>query len=213
MIDKFGTYTVVDQPPGVNVMPSHLVCRIKRDGDGEVNKYKICLIAGGHRQIYGVGFNDTFTHICRLQSHRAIFAIAATNDWDIHMVDFKSAYLNAKPTKVIYMRLPPGREQEGKIARLEKCLYGTKQAGMELYEDSKKTMTTKMGMICCNADKAVFYKHDGSKHLVVGVSTDDSSIAGTTDMIEWFKAEIAKHYEINDLGEISYLLSFHIKRD
>lgn len=78
-----------------------------------------------------INFNDIFAHICHLQSHYVIFIIAATNNWDIHMVDFKSAYLNAKPTKVIYMRLLPRQEQKGKVAKLEKCLYSTKQAGME----------------------------------------------------------------------------------
>lgn len=74
-------------------------------------------------------------------------------------------------------------------------------------------MTVRMEMICCNADKAVFYKHNDSKYLMVGVSTNDSMIAGTPNMIDWFKAEIAKHYKIKDLGEISYLLGFCIKWD
>lgn len=213
MIDKFKTYTVVPRPQNVNVIPSHFVPRIKRNAEGGIDKLKVRLVAGGNRQIYGLDFSDTFTWICRLDTHRVIFAIAAQEDWEIEMIDFKSAYLNAKPDQVIYMRLPPGREEPGKVARLDKCLYGTKQAGKGWYEDLRETMLKKLGFTLCNADKAVFIKHEGDEHLVVGVSTDDSSVAGTPKMVKWFKTEIAKHYEITDLGAMNFLLGFRVKRD
>lgn len=115
------------------------------------------------------------------------------------------------------MRLPPGylkKGQEGKVAKLNKGLYGLKQAGLEWYEDLKGTMVAKMGFVCCNADKGVFYKHSGDDHILVGISVDDSSIAGSSlRVVEDFKAEVRKYYEITDLGDISFLLGFEIKRD
>ena len=66
-------------------------------------------------------------------------------------------------------------------------------------------MLNKLRFTLCEIDKAVFIKHKGDEHLIVGVSTDDSSIAGTPKMVKWFKTEIAKHYEITDLGAMSFL--------
>lgn len=105
MIDKFKTYTVVPRPPNVNIIPSHLVPRIKHDTKGEINQFKVRLVAGGNHQIYGLDFTETFAWICRLGTHRIIFRITAQEDWEIQMINFKSAYLNTEPDQVTYNNL------------------------------------------------------------------------------------------------------------
>ena len=77
------TYTVVPRPPNVNIIPLHFIPRIKCNADGEIDKFKICLVAGGNRQIYGLDFNDTFAWICQIGTHHVIFTIAAQQDWEI----------------------------------------------------------------------------------------------------------------------------------
>ena len=64
MIDKFKTYTVVPRPPNINIIPLHFIPRIKCNADGEIDKFKSCLVTGGNHQIYGLDFNDTFVWIC-----------------------------------------------------------------------------------------------------------------------------------------------------
>jgi hypothetical protein len=57
---------------------------------------------------------------------------AAIHDWEIHHVDIKSAYPNAKMDWVIYMKLLQGvlmKGQEGMVCKLKKVLYGMKQSG------------------------------------------------------------------------------------
>jgi hypothetical protein len=54
-----------------------------------------------------------------MPSTRVVLGHAAQQDWEIHQVDVKSAYLYAKLDKVVYMRPPPGylkKGEEGKFA-------------------------------------------------------------------------------------------------
>ena len=59
---------------------------------------------------------------------RALFAVAAAKDWEAHHVHVKTAFLNAKMDKEMYINLPDGTEPGGAydVFRLNLALYGTK---------------------------------------------------------------------------------------
>lgn len=68
----------------------------------------------------------------KMPSVQVVLANAAQQDWEIHQVDVKSAYLNAPLEETVYMKPPRGvlkPGQEGMVCRLLKGLYGLKQAG------------------------------------------------------------------------------------
>jgi Reverse transcriptase (RNA-dependent DNA polymerase) len=57
-------------------------------------------------------------------------------DWEIHQIDVKMAFLNGDLDKEIYMQQPEGfitAGQSGKVCRLRKALYGLKQASRQWY--------------------------------------------------------------------------------
>ena len=58
-----GTWTMVECPPGANVVDSHCVLHIKENAAGEIKKYKACLVAKGFTQIYGVNFYETYAPV------------------------------------------------------------------------------------------------------------------------------------------------------
>jgi len=60
-----------------------------------------------------------------------ILVLAALEDWEIHQIDVKLAFLNGLLKKEIYMEqlegfITPG--QESKVCLLKKAIYGLKQA-------------------------------------------------------------------------------------
>ena len=60
-----------------------------------------------------------------------LIAIAAIHDFEIHQMDVKTAFLNGDLDEEIYMEQPEGfvvKEQEKKVCRLIKSLYGSKQS-------------------------------------------------------------------------------------
>ena len=46
----------------------------------------------------------------RLESYRALLALAASQDWEIHQIDVVGAYLNGELEETIFMKQPPGYE-------------------------------------------------------------------------------------------------------
>jgi hypothetical protein len=58
-------WDVVKRVPGCNVLPSTWAFKLKRYPDGSLSKYKARFCAGGHRQIEGVDFFETFAPVCR----------------------------------------------------------------------------------------------------------------------------------------------------
>jgi len=82
-------------------------------------------------QVPGVDYFDTFTPVARLSSIRAVLAIAAAEDYEIHQIDIKGAYLNGVLTsdEKIFMKQPPGYADStslGMVCLLKKTLYGLK---------------------------------------------------------------------------------------
>ena len=72
----------------------------------------------------------------RLDTVRALVALAAQNRWKIHQLDVKSAFLNGYLEEEIYVEQPQGFEVQGKedkVLRLKKALYGLKQAPRAWY--------------------------------------------------------------------------------
>ena len=75
---------------------------------------------------------QSFTPVVKFMWMHIVLALAAINNWEVHQVDIKNAYLNIKLTKRVYMAQPPGFIQAGggdKVCRLFKALYGLKQGG------------------------------------------------------------------------------------
>ena len=118
-----GTWELVDIPSNANLVGSKWVFQVKKDTAGHVVWYKARLVAQGFSQVPGVDYFDTFAPVARLSSIRAVLAIAAVENLEIHQIDIKGAYLNGVLTsqETIYMCQPPGYPDQSnptKVCRL-----------------------------------------------------------------------------------------------
>ena len=215
-LQEAGTWELVEPPEGANIVGSRWVFHAKKDATGVVIRYKARLVAQGFSQVPGVDYFDTFAPVARLASIRAVLAIAATNDLELHQIDVKGTFLNGELTEeeTVYMRQPPGYHapnSEGKVCCLRKTLYGLKQSGRRWYQKLVDIMTRRLGFSRCDVDQAVFFRRDGEDVIVVLVHVDDCTVAALKLAdIEDFKAKISQHVEITDLGELHWLLGIEI---
>ena len=88
-------------------------------------------MAKGYTQREGVDYEETFSPVAMLKSIRILLSIAAALDYEIWKMDVKTAFLNGKLDEVIYMDQPEGFKvsgQEGKVCKLNRSIYGLKQA-------------------------------------------------------------------------------------
>ena len=104
---------------------------IKRDAKGNLTRYKARLVAQGFNQVPGRDLDETWAPLPISATLRALFAVAAAKDWEVYHVDVKTAFLNAKMDKEMYINLPDGTEPGNahEVFRLNLALYGTKRAG------------------------------------------------------------------------------------
>jgi hypothetical protein len=75
---------------------------------GEIQKFKVRIVAGGHKQVRGINYEEAFAAAAKIASIRVILAYAAQRDWDIDQIDVVGAYLNADLDKEVYMGAPHG---------------------------------------------------------------------------------------------------------
>nr|AAX96621.1 retrotransposon protein, putative, Ty1-copia sub-class [Oryza sativa Japonica Group]ABA92973.1 retrotransposon protein, putative, Ty1-copia subclass [Oryza sativa Japonica Group] len=128
-------WNLVDPPDGVKAIECKWVFKKKTDVDGNVHIYKIRLVAKSYRQIQGVDYDETFSPVAMLKSIQIVLAIAVYFDYEIWKMDVKTAFLNANLDEDVYMTQPKGfvdPQLVKKICKLQKSIYGLKQAISEL---------------------------------------------------------------------------------
>jgi hypothetical protein len=166
----------------------------------------------------GIDFQDTYAPVASIVSIRLLCAMAAMLDWEIHVVDVDSAFLNSEmpDDQPAYARQPKGYETKGSehlVWRLLKALYGLKQAAY-LWYAKLCSIFVSLGFTPCISDPCIFVRRTDRDTLIVSSHVDDlglfcSSAAGTCRL----KSEISKHVPIKDLSEVSKLLGIEIIRD
>jgi hypothetical protein len=219
-LEKHKTWDLVDLPEGKNLVGCKWVFKTKRDANGDVDRFKARLVAQGYSQEYGVDYDEVFAPVARYDSIRSVLAIGSQLDLEIHQMDVKSAFLNGELDEEIFMRQPVGFEDKNhpeKVCRLNTSLYGLKQSARcwNLVIDSYlKSEHFKQNA----ADPCVYYKHeviDGKDVIViVAVYVDDSIICSNViHILNAEKKHLSSRFEMDDRGEIHYILGMTVNRD
>lgn len=173
------------------------------DSTNKSTRYKVRVVARGFTQVQGVDYNETFASVSRMESLRAILHIAAVNDWEIHQMDVKTAFLHGTLDEDIYMEQPEGMEEPGKedwVAKLEKSLYGLKQAGRMWMQKLHQSMTAE-GFEQSTADHSLYLRKTQTGQTMASVHVDDMAVAGTSKSeIERARQDLSKHFELIDEG-------------
>jgi hypothetical protein len=86
-------------------------------------------VAKGYSQVKGLGFDETFAPVAKLESNNLSPAYAAHHDFNLYQIDIKSVFLNGPIKKEVYVKQPPGSKSEehpNHVYKLYKMLYGLK---------------------------------------------------------------------------------------
>nr|GFA55310.1 hypothetical protein [Tanacetum cinerariifolium] len=105
------------------------------------NKNKARLVAQGYNQQELIDYEETFAPVARLEGIGIFLAYAAYMGFAVYQMDVKSAFLNGKILKEVFVQQPPGFESgefPDHVCKLDKALYGLKQAHRAWY----KTLST-----------------------------------------------------------------------
>jgi hypothetical protein len=146
---------------------------------------------------------------------RLLLALAAQEGWPVHHMDMKFAFLNGELAEEVYVYQPPGfivDGQEDKVLRLDKALYGLRQAPHAWNAKLDETLVA-LGFSNSVSEHVVYAHGEGVSRLLVGVYIDDLIIARNNNIeIASFKQQMSSRFKMSDLGLLSFYLGIEVKQ-
>ena len=207
------TWELTDLPEGKKAIGSKWVYKVKHNQDGSVARYKARLVAQGFDQKFGTDFDEVFAPVARPTTFRTLLSVSAHRGYHVKQYDIKTAFLHGKLSEEIYMKQPPGFVEGSKVCRLNKSLYGLKQAARSWNQELDRVLLC-CGCVQSDFDKCLYtLKRDGEIAYVL-IYVDDLLIAGVSDdVIGYVVKSIQKEFEIKDLGDVSTFLGIEVEKD
>lgn len=112
-IKRNDTWGLTKLPNGHKVIDLKWFFKLKKNENGEIVKYKARLVAKGYVQEHSVEYDEVYAPVTRLETVRLLLALAAKNDWRVHHLDVKTAFLNGDINEEVYVAHPKGYIKEG----------------------------------------------------------------------------------------------------
>ncbi|CAI7771277.1 unnamed protein product [Closterium sp. NIES-54] len=211
-----GTYVDEVPPPGANMVDGMWIFRVKRLL-GSPPAFKACFVARGFSQRQGVDYFQTFSPTPKMTTLRMLLHVATQHDYELHSLDFSTAFLQGSLHEEIWLRRPPGFTESfpaGTQWSLRRPVYGLRQAHRK-WHDTLRTTLAALGFAPAAADPSLFLRTYTSLPLFyVLVYVDDLVFAtADTEALTLVKSELQKRHTCFDPGELRSYLGLQITRD
>ncbi|CAI7787980.1 unnamed protein product [Closterium sp. NIES-54] len=102
-----GPYVDAVPPSGANAVDGMWIFKVKRP-PGSPCVFKARYVARGFSQLEGFDFFQTFAPTPKMTTLRVLLHIAAQRDYELHSLDFSTAFLQGSLHEEIWLRRPPG---------------------------------------------------------------------------------------------------------
>ncbi|CAI7934743.1 unnamed protein product [Closterium sp. NIES-54] len=158
-----GTYVDEVPPPGANIVSGMWIFRVKRP-PGSPPVFKARYVARGFSQRQGVDYFQTFSPTPKMTTLRVLLHIAAQRDYELHSLDFSTAFLQGSLHEEIWLRRPLGFTATFPPSTqwsLRRLVYGLRQALRE-WHDTLRTTLAALEFAPSTADPSPFLCTDTS---------------------------------------------------
>ena len=210
------TWDLVERPEGVNVVGSRWVYKVKRNAEGEIDRFKARLVAQGYTQTHGIDYGEVFSPVARTPAIRSILAVANALNLEVHQMDVCTAFLNGELDCVVYMEQPQGfvsLENKNLVCKLKKGIYGLKQAA-RCWNETIDDFLQSRGYSKSDADDCVYVKTVGDKFIIILLYVDDLiPVSNDIQLLDAEKSALCKQFDMVDNGEVSFILGLNVKRE
>ncbi|CAI7793703.1 unnamed protein product [Closterium sp. NIES-54] len=211
-----GTYVDAVPPPGANIISGMWIFRVKRP-PGSLPVFKARYVARGFCQRQGVDYFQTFSPTPKMTTLRVLLHVAAHCDYELHSLDFSTAFLQGSLHEEIWLRRPlgfTGTSPPGTQWSLRRPVYGLRQAPRE-WHDTLRTTLAALGFAPSTADSSLFLRTDTSLPPFYILVYIDDLVFATADTagLAYVKSELQKRHTCTDLGELRSYLGLQITWD
>ncbi|CAI7767331.1 unnamed protein product [Closterium sp. NIES-54] len=192
------------------------IFRVKRP-PGSPPAFTARYVAPGFSQRQGVDYFQTFSPTPNMSTLRVLLHVAAQRDYELHSLEFSTAFLQGSLHEEIWLRHPPGFTGSFPADTqwsLRQPVYGLRLAPRE-WHDTLRTTLAALGFAPSSADLMLFLRADTTlPPFYVLVYVDDMIFAtADTEALTLVKAELQERHICTDLGELRSYLGLQINRD
>lgn len=221
-LKDMGGYCLIPReevPAGHRIHRGCPVFTLKRNEKGEIVRFKVRHVLQGFNQVYGKEYTKTTSLTAHTESWRVLLHLAAVQGWDAMQVDIKTAFLYGilPEEETTYMEQPKDFEELGKenyICKLERGLYGMKQAGRIWNRTLNENMVEKWGFTRLPCESCIYYRKSTHGTVIAAVHVDDFlSVASSKQANEHFKSQLREAWTISDLGTPRQIVGIAIEWD
>ncbi|CAI7886124.1 unnamed protein product [Closterium sp. NIES-54] len=156
-----GTYVDEVPPPAANIVDGMWIFRVKRPS-GSPPAFKARYVARGFSQRQWVEFFHNFSPTPKMTTLWVLLHVAAQLDYELHSLDFSTAFLQGSLHKEIWLPRPPsftGSFPAGTQWSLRRPVYGLRQAPRE-WHDTLRTTLAALGFAPSSAEPSLFLRID-----------------------------------------------------
>ncbi|CAI7888429.1 unnamed protein product, partial [Closterium sp. NIES-53] len=197
-----GTYVDEVPPPGANIVSGMWIFRVKRP-PGSPPAFKARYVARGFSQRQGVEFFQPFSPTPKMTTLWVLLHVAAQRDYELHSLDFSTAFLQGSLHEEMWLRRPPGFSGSfpaGTQWSLRRPVYGLRQAPRE-WHDTLRTTLAALGFAPSTADPSLFLRTDATLPPFYVLLYVDGRVFATadTEALAHVKSELQKRHTCTDL--------------
>lgn len=209
------TWQLVPRPSGANVVTGKWVYRHKFRPDGSLERYKARWVLRGFTQRPGVDFGETFSPVVKPATIRTVLTIALSQNWPVHQLDVKNAFLHGTLDETVYCVQPSGfvdSTHPDFVCRLNKSLYGLKQAPRAWYSRFASHILS-MGFVGARSDNSLFVFRRGHETVYLLLYVDDIILTASSDaLIRRVIMALQEEFSMKDLGPLHHFLGLSVSR-
>ena len=145
-------WEVVERSPWMNVLPFTWAFHCKRYPDGSIRKLKARFCVRGDKQVEGVDYFVTNAPVVNWTTVRLMLILSIILGLHTVQVDYSAAFVHAPidqdplwntfsdevtAKNGVYVSMPRGFTEPGKVLQLKRSLYGLKQAPRNFFQHLK----------------------------------------------------------------------------
>ncbi|POW08205.1 hypothetical protein PSTT_07720 [Puccinia striiformis] len=214
--DNLEVWEPVEPFPGAKALGCRWVFVIKpAEVDGGEEIFRARYVAKGFNQQIGLDCNETYAPTASLNTLRILISMANTYGYATATFDVSSAYLYSPIDEEVYVQPPIEiRPQwKGKIMRLKKAMYGTKQAARCWWQFFKKKMEN-VGFIASELEQSVYIYKRGKEFVIIWLHVDDGFVVGSSnELLNELRKAMENELKIKWSEGYKRLVGINIKKE
>ena len=212
------TWNLVRPPIDRDVIPGKWVYKVKLGTSGQVDKYKARYVAKGFKQVEGLDYFETLAPTCKPETFTILLQLSAKQGHVMHQFDVKTAFLHSPIEEEVYLEQPQefvkrGSDGEKLVCRLNKSIYGLKQAANNWYKELANFLL-RQGFTRSRNDHCLFPRSEAEDYTFILVWFDNIIVvSGSMTVVSDVKKALEATFHMEDRGRLHWFLGLRIGRE